>query len=373
MLPRLSVFLLYRFTVSRYHCLTVLRSHGLSFLSLLCGLLFYGCSTFHYLKVESQYPAAITFPEELSRVLIVNNALPQDTVPFESDFRVVPDTVVFKADSAAFDFCRVLGEELAQFQSFDDVRLLEGCFRKDDSPLSAVMLQPEDVKRLTEEHGVDVVISLDRLLFKVNEYMHTISVLDMFGVVDIYVTGVLRVYTPDRQTPLTSILVTDTIKPDLWLTWNDMTLGDVAYLVDINELIRQSAEYVGYEARKDFIPYWNQDVRWFYSSIGTKWQEASAYAKADRWDEALAIWKELDTQAKSWKQKARLASNIALGEELTGHLDRAYTSAEQAYRLMLDHLGESDKTVKKQEVYLKVLAARMSESSRLQFQLKSNH
>ncbi|MDR2232536.1 MAG: DUF6340 family protein, partial [Tannerella sp.] len=262
------------------------------------------CSTLHYIEVESQYPAAITFPEELSRILIVNNALPQESVPLESSIRVVRDTVTFKADSAAFDFCRTLGEELAAHQAFTDVRLLEGCFRKDDSPLSAVTLKREEVEQLTWEHDVDAVISLDRLLFKVNEYTHELSVLDVFSAVDIYVSGVLRVYIPGRDTPMTSFLLVDTITPDLLFDWKDMISDNSTYLIDVEEFIRESADFVAYEARKNFVPYWSQDVRWYYVWIGTKWKQASAYAQVDRWPEALAIWKELDAQSTSWKQKA---------------------------------------------------------------------
>jgi hypothetical protein len=60
-----------------------------------------------------------------------------------------------------------------------------------------------------------------------------------------------------------------------------------------------------------------------------------------------------------------------LGEELTGHMEKALAYAEESYRMMRDHLGDSDKTVKKQEVYVKVLTARIAENSKLQHQLRT--
>ena len=335
------------------------------FLLLLCS-----CASYHYVSIESFNPAVITFPEELRRVLIVNNALPQEEVPFESTMRQLPDSIIIIADSTTFDFCNMLGEALAEFQGFDDVRLLEGCFRKDSSPLSALTLKREEVEQLCDEHEVDVVISLDRLLFRLNEYEGEVSGIDITGLINVEVSGVLRVYIPTRDTPMTTILLSDTITPNTWMNWYNLDFWDLYFDFDPTNLIRESARYNAYEARKHFVPYWIQDVRWYYVSFESQWKEASAYAESEKWDEALAIWLKLYDRTSSRKQKARLASNIALGEELTGDLEKALEYATIAYQYMLHYLGEDDALTKKQEVYVRVLSSRVAENPKLRLQMR---
>ena len=329
-----------------------------------------GCSAYRYIDVETCNSGAMTFPAEMNRVLIVNHALPQHDVPFESTLRQVPISITITADSTAFDFCRTLGSALAEFSGFDDVRLLEGCFRKDESPLSSTPLSHEDVEQLSDEHEVDVVISLDRLLFRLNEYYDTIAGIEMQGIMNVEVSGVLRVYKPGRETPLTTILPLDTIRPDLWFDKDDKSLWDVLLSLDPTNLLRESARFSAYEARKHFIPYWDPDVRWYFVSYETKWKQASAYAAAEKWDSALPIWKALYEGATSWKKKAYLASNIALAEELIGNPEQALEYATISYQLMRQYLGEEESATKMQEVYIRVLTARIVEESKLRFQIR---
>ncbi|MDR0795711.1 MAG: DUF6340 family protein [Tannerella sp.] len=328
------------------------------------------CAPYRYVGIDTYNPAQITFPAGTNRILIVNHALSQQEVPFESSMRTIPDSITISADSTHFDFCQTLGEALAGFPGFEDVRLLEGNYRKDFSPLSAPALNPDDVIRLCDEHESDVVISLDRLLFQINEHSGMNSGIEMAGFLDVVVSGVLRVYLPGRETPMTTVMVADTVRPQVWFNEYGVDVWAMFFSVDFNALLRESAKYSAFESRKNFAPYWNQDVRWYYFSFPTQWKEASAYAEADKWSKALEIWESLYSRAKSWKQQARLCSNIALGSELTGDPAKALTYAEKAHQLMLSHLGADDATVKRQKVYVDVLTFRIVEERKLQIQMR---
>ena len=335
------------------------------FSNFLLIILIGSCSPYRYISIETCNPASITFPADMRRILVVNNALPQDDVPFESTIHQLPASVTISADSAAFDFCRTLGETLADFPGFDDVRLLEGCLRKDMSPLSAPNLEPHDVELLNDEHETDIVISLDRLLFRINEYAYNIFSFQMQEVIDVDISGVLRVYAPGREAPVTSVLLADTVSVA------DHKVGDIWELLlstGQTNLLRVSATYLAREARTHFIPYWSEDIRWYYVSFAARWKEATAYAESEKWDKALDIWKQLYERATSWKQKARLSSNLALGAELTGNLEQALQYAKLSHQLMHDHLGADDAITKKQEVYVNVLTSRIAEEQKLRLQ-----
>ena len=334
------------------------------FLIILCS-----CSPYRYINIETINPASITFPVNMRRVLIVNNALPQDDVSFESTFRQQPKSIAISTDSSAFDFCSTLGEVLTNFHGFDDVRLLEGRLRKDLSPLSVTHLTRSEVELLCNEHETDVVISLDRLLYKIEEHPYNIYGFQMQEDVHVDVSGVLCVYVPGRDNPMTTIALADTFIFEIWFDDYSEGFMDVLFPNDQSNLLRVAAKYLANEARTHFIPYWNEDARWYYISSNARWKKATAYAASDKWDSALDIWKELYEQTTSWKQKARLCSNLALGMELTGDLVQALQYAKLSYQLMHDHLGAEDAITKKQEVYVNVLTSRIVEEQKLRLQM----
>ena len=81
------------------------------------------CSTINYVGIETYNPAEVTFPENVAKVLIVNNAVPQ---PEDAGYEYTlqgekQDTCKAKADSALFDACRTLGEAIVEASYFNDV------------------------------------------------------------------------------------------------------------------------------------------------------------------------------------------------------------------------------------------------------------
>ena len=339
------------------------------------GALGWSCSPVRYIAVETHNPAALTFAPDMRRILIVNNAVEQQQVPFESEIRNVPESIRISADSTSIVFCRTLGETIAGFAGFDDVRLLDDPYRKDSQPLLAPLLLQDDVRQLCDEHETDVIISLDRLLFKIKEqagYAYFSDELVFGGLVEVVMTGVMRVYLPSRVSPLATIMLADSITPtaDLKIVKKDMWTWDIIFFDDQTNLLRESAKYIAEQARIHFIPYWNEDIRWYYKSSDSRWKEATAYAATEQWDKALGIWQKLYTQTSSWKPKARLASNIALGFELTGKLEEALNYAKQSHQLLRDHVEADDPAVKRHEQYINVLSFRIMEERRLRLQIE---
>lgn len=90
------------------------------------------CSTINYVGIETYNPAEVTFPENVAKVLIVNNAVPQ---PEDAGYEYTlqgekQDTCKAKADSALFDACRTLGEAIVEASYFNDVLLYHDGFER---------------------------------------------------------------------------------------------------------------------------------------------------------------------------------------------------------------------------------------------------
>ncbi|MDR2918914.1 MAG: DUF6340 family protein [Tannerella sp.] len=330
-------------------------------------LSFAACSPVRYMGIETYNPSGITFPREVKSVLIVNNAVPQPEVPFESTMQSKRDSVHISADSAFFDFCRTLGLEIAASPYFEDVRLLEEGYRKDKYFFTDRMLSTNDVSLLCEEHDVDAIVSLDQLMFRIRESAWKSSEFDFEGWMEIDVTGVIRAYLPERNTPLTSILISDTISPQL-----GYDILDVASVLVYPEImLRETAKAVAEKSSVNFVPYWSNDVRWYYVSSNAQWKEAAASATLDRWEQAYDKWKAVydKTPESSWQSKSRLASNMALSKELTGDFAKALYWATESYRLLQGKLKESDRNFTLQKLYIDVLKHRILADKRLHNQI----
>ncbi|MDR1102411.1 MAG: DUF6340 family protein, partial [Tannerella sp.] len=277
----------------------------------LWGMWLVSCSPVRYVGIETYTPASITFPRGIKKVLILNNAAPQPEVPFTSTIREQSDSLKIASDSMLVDFCRTLGRQIAESPYFEDVRLYEGSYRTDRAFASDVKLTGSEVRQLCEEHDVQAVISLDRLLFSISEEVWKISVLDALSEWHVAVSGVLRTYLPGGETSLNAVYLADTVIPRLT---SDDSWADVRLLTP-EQILREVAAYVATEAYVHFVPYWREDTRWYYVSSDSRWKEAAAFAVAERWENAVVIWETLYEKATSRKAKARLASNLALGAE----------------------------------------------------------
>ncbi|MDR2763453.1 MAG: DUF6340 family protein [Tannerella sp.] len=327
--------------------------------------LWVSCSPVRYVGIETYAPASITFPRSVKNVLILNNAAAQPEVPFTSAVRESSDSLRIASDSLLVDFCRILGRLIAESPYFEDVRLYEGRYRADQAFSSDVKLTENEVRQLCEEHDVQAVISLDRLLFSIHEKLWNISVLDVLNEWHVDVSGVLRTYLPDGDTMPNAVYLADTVIPRL--TSDD---GWAVSTLTPEQLLHEVAAYMAKEAYVHFVPYWREDMRWYYVSSDSRWKEAAAFAAAERWESATAIWEALYEKSVSWKAKARLASNLALGAELGGRLTAAWQWASLAHQYFAEHLNADDSTVRLQKSYVEVLEQRMAEEKILRRQLE---
>ena len=332
------------------------------------GGLLLSCSPVRYVSIETYNPAGITFPQEVKNLLIVNHAVAQPEVPYESTLVNRDDSLKLSADSALFTFCRVLGTEIAASPYFKDVRMLEEGYRKDRYFFSDRMLTSNDVSLLCEEHEVDAVVSLDRLMFEIKESLQKGFDFEIEGWMAIEVSGVIRAYLPGSDAPLSTIEIVDTIYPQLMFDVLNMT----TVFVDAEVLLQDAATLVAKRSLVNFIPYWSGDARWYYVSANAPWKEAGAYAASDKWEQAGEKWKKLFDSAadSSWKLRSRLASNLALASELTGDFSKALYWATESFRLLEGRLNENDAYYKLQKMYIDVLKYRILADKRLHIQLK---
>ena len=325
------------------------------------------CSSVNYVGIETYNPAEITFPGNVGKILVVNNAVHQpDDVGCEFTlFGDKVDTCRVKADSALFYACSGLGKAMADISFFNDVLLYHDAVRKDDVYYEDKKLTQDQVQELCDETGTDAVVSFERLLFESKKNIMAYAEGYVGGEIQVKISGVVRGYLPGRPNPLATVYVADSVffneeAPNLILLDK--------FLPSSENALRASAEYIGIKTSPNFVPHWNNETRWFYTGMGTKWKEASAYAQSEKWDKAVEYWEHLYEKSGGWKAKAKAASNIALGYEMKTKLDEAYEWANKSAELFKKGEGEDGKNTKLLALYVEVLRNRVRSDKKLNMQ-----
>jgi hypothetical protein len=328
------------------------------------------------MEIETYNPAAITFPPEIKTVMIVNNSAQQ---PDDTGHRYVRigkgDTIMHvPADSTAYAFCMRLGKNIAESPVFYDVRICDDTLRRDSVFYDKRPFSARDVQAFCENYGVDALISLDNFVFltetqesELNTYSAETSTS-----IRVNLSGELRAMWPEQK-EVYAFPFSDSLK---WL-WSEYYHLDSSVKgisgSDVQYAMHYLSAVTGEKMRMNFVPYWSYDNRWYYTDISSEWKRGTAYAVAAKWSEAAGIWETLLAKTGKWRPKARLLSNLALCNEITGDFEKAITYAEKSYRLFEENAGEDDDYTKLQKRYLEILRERAGNDSVLSKQLRENN
>ncbi|MDR1557279.1 MAG: DUF6340 family protein [Tannerellaceae bacterium] len=338
---------------------------ALSYL-LITGLLA-ACTSVRYMGIETYNPSEVMYPENVRKVLIVNNALPQSPDRgYEFIFLGVPqDTCKANADSALSDACRTLGAAIVESDFFDDVLLFQEATRKDKAFYADVKLSPEEVKSLCEETGADAIISFDRLLFDMKKETGALIAGYVSGSIRIDIAGISRTYLPGKLSPAATVVVSDSIS---WFE-EAYSLEELDLLLPApEEALRIAGGYIGSKLSSVFVPHWKNDVRWYFTGSGARWKEATAYAVAEKWEQASGRWHYIYTTSSRWSDKAKAASNLALACEITAQMEEALGWAEISYDLFEKNKGKDYTHTRTQQLYTETLKQRILNNKKLNSQ-----
>lgn len=292
---------------------------------LLLALFIVSCSSVQYMNIQTLQPGEVTFPENVKTLLILNNALPQ---PEDRGYEYLlmgerQDTVKLKTDSAIHVAVESLGKTIAASPYYKDIRLYEGAYNVSGDFLKDQKLKQAEVEELCSLNMSDAIVSIDHLSFAVTKKIDNFideSFPFVGGKIAVIYSSVIRSYIPERINPISTIHVLDS------MLWEDaaMDLKELEqYTPTIDEMLLAAAEEMGIGVADYFMPHWDEDTRILFKEAGTSWKRASAYANVNNWKEALPIWEKMYESTSSWKSRAKLSANIALGYELTDNLKKA--------------------------------------------------
>ncbi len=346
---------------------TAIQSTAIAFLI----FLFSNCAGIKYMTVETREPAQITLPENVRSVIVVNNVSQQpndvghnNKMLGRSDIQRVEAS----ADSVSIYYTEALSQFLQEEEYFNSVLYLREPLRDDKDFFQEKPIAPATMNEIRSKTGADAIISLDKLILQTNQrehYRHQgYAFADMTGKVN----STLRVYLPTMEGKIPAVQYTDSLR------WEGFDIQDGNAYSELmlpsreeamKQLVVRAAEKMTYV----FSPHWVMQDRWYYTLPNSLAREAENYVKTAQWQYAVEKWETFYNSTGNEKNKAKVATNIALAYEMLDDMEKAYEWATISHDLFKKTTATSSLERRRSLIYMNEVNRRRDNSNKLNMQV----
>lgn len=210
----------------------------------------------------------------------------------------------------------------------------------------------DKVNEICKSNTADVLVSLDDISI-FNNYETWFDGLEYNGVANITSFNSVTIYDP-----LTESYIYE--KSELDSLQSHKTAYSLQSLIERElphreEIMKVVGFSIGEHLAEKLVPQWTTIYREYYERGNKTMREAASKVRAEKWEEAIAIWDTLDNEPTD-KYKARAAFNKAIIYERLGEIDKALVAILQSINVYKElnkyeeerKLSESMKTILEQ-------------------------
>lgn len=168
-----------------------------SLIILVAGTLFASCSSLQTISFDQLQAADVSFPDAVRKVAVINN---MPVLKTKDNHEILSSELEGDGKVAS----EALAENIANVNYFDQVIICDSVFRAQDKvPRVNVILTKEEVRKLSEDLGVDMILSFDRIHIQTKPGVLFYPDFPMpIDAVDGIISPIVRVYIPNRDKPL---------------------------------------------------------------------------------------------------------------------------------------------------------------------------
>lgn len=283
---------------------------------LVAGTLLASCSSLQTISFDQLQAADVSFPDAVRKVAVINN---MPVLKAEDNHETLSGELEGDGKVAS----EALAENMANVNYFDQVVICDSVFRANDEvPRVNVILTKEEIQKLSEDLGVDMILSFDRIHIQTKPGVLFYPDYPMpIDAVDGIISPIVRVYIPSRDKPLFVIAKQDTISWEI-----DPTLSD-------QKIVKEASEYAASVPVEHLLPHWESVTRFYYDGGNIEMRDAGVCLRENDWDGAFNLWKTVYEKRKG-QQKMKAAFNIALYYEIKDNVEQAKEWMEKAKKLV---------------------------------------
>lgn len=326
------------------------------FTSLFCCV---ACNQVVYFPIDIKMPSEVAVDVSKPRtVLVVDNTplwLPvTNTVYIQKGKK----DLILSLDSVGVAFHTEFSEFLREKNFSGQVLYTTAGALK--QPEDSTTLPVDTIRKLARDANADIVLSLDVMKASTKYWPNRI---DFFTYVDSLQTNIyagINIFDPQGKKLSPTLQIAHSLVWEVRLkTVNRQKYLDEALL---KQGLKATAAQAADIASDKLVPQWETKDRWYYLYQGSKMTEAANHVDRGEWVKAAKLWGQLYDEENNETRLSKLASNIALANEMTDDIENALTwigiAKEHAERLSGDDKQRLDS-------YEKQLKARRSEFEKL--------
>jgi len=338
-------------------------------LFLIISLAFFVCfsscrSAYYQMEIEVREPAFITFPIDVKELIVVNNAVEQpNDAGITRTYKEAPMEIYsLQLDSISWTTAISFMSSIKEADFFDDVFLHNESVRTDNDWMTGLPLSEEFRHEIFNTQGFDGIVSIDRILFKLDEHVSQNSALTDYIDAKADILLSCSIYLNGRERPLTTFTLSDSV----FFKRSVMSELIVIFKEIPEDLLYGLAYSIGEKLAYSIIPSWITAERTVYVGIEARMQEAYSYSKTGKWSVAESIWLNEYNKKSKESDKGKTANNIALANEMQDRLEEALLWAEKSREHFLNSNSSNDSHINR---YISDLQKRIHNSQILNLQL----
>lgn len=294
---------------------------------------FCSCETMQQMSIDYMVPADISFPASLRKVAVVNNT---STTP---DNKLLPQENKTKSENersraVAYHYgdaqatTESLAKAIAEQNYFDEVIICDSALRAKDITPRESTLSAQEVEELIQNLNADVIIALENLQIKATRVISYFPDWNTYyGTLDTKIYPSIKVYLPNRKSPLATINSNDSI---FWEEYGSTETSVLTHLPKDAQMLTEASDFAGTVPVKHLLPYWKTSNRYVFINGSVDMRDAAIYVREKQWEKANKLWQQEYKSSKSDKKKMRAALNIALYYEMNDSIEEAGKWATEA-------------------------------------------
>ena len=314
----------------------------------LFAFLFSSCASTEIMHLSVLEPAPVSLPAYIKNVAIVNRTqVAKKSRVYDAIDKVLTLEGADLDNEAAKETLLGLTDELKSNKRFDEIKMVSNSNLTTDVPgRFPAPLSWEVVEKYCDDNNADALFSLE--LFdtdsKIDYSIHKTSVSTPFGNVpaieqqanmQTLVKAGWRIYDLRDKEILDQAAVGRTI------TYHARGINPLLAsqaLIDRKEAVKEVGNAAGHAYAFRIIPLWIRVSRNYYVRGSNNFKIAKRKAQTGNWQEAARLWQRETTNPKR-KVAGRACYNMAIINEINGHLEEAISWARLSYEKYNNHLG----------------------------------
>jgi hypothetical protein len=280
------------------------------------------CNQVVYFPIDIKMPSEVTLANTTSNtVLVVDNTSP--LLPVRNDTHIFNNRkeAVFLIDSLGTIFNTEFSEFLREKNFSNIVLYTTVSAGLTKQPGDSTALAVDTIKKLAKEANADIVLSLDVLNAS---SIYGSSRVNFFTYYDSLQTNVrvgVNIFSREGERLAPMVQFSHSFAWDVDRTPEDRKKNlDKALLKGfLDATVAQTADMLS----DKLVPQWETKERWYYIFQNNDMAVAANYVDQSEWVKAAKIWGRLYDEETNEAKLSRLASNIALANEMTDDIQNA--------------------------------------------------